>query len=163
MAKPSKAEKQVRALCVELARATGGRPVQWRMLHEIEERLGFDEKATAAALLAAIERNWIQVDQLAEKGEIELGVGLDQAPYLSARAGHGQAHGNFANNLVTFITPCPGVAAHCEEAHENQCDPRHATLPRITAMSYYDRLSADSPFGAHSKARTAGGDEYLSS
>ena len=68
MAKPSKAEKQARALCDELARATGGRPVQWRMLHEIEERLGFDEKATAAALLAAIERGWIQVDQLAEKG-----------------------------------------------------------------------------------------------
>ena len=41
--------------------------MQWRMLHEIEERLGFDEKATAAALLAAVERGWIQVDQLAEK------------------------------------------------------------------------------------------------
>jgi hypothetical protein len=39
------------------------------MQHEIEERLGFDEKATAAALLAAVERGWIQVDQLAEKGE----------------------------------------------------------------------------------------------
>jgi hypothetical protein len=60
VARASKVERQARALCGELARVTGGRPVQWRMLHEIEERLGFDEKATAAALLAALERGWIQ-------------------------------------------------------------------------------------------------------
>jgi hypothetical protein len=69
MPKRTAVDRQARALCGELARVTGGRPVQWRMLHEIEERLGFDEKATAAALLAAVERGWIQIDQLAEKRE----------------------------------------------------------------------------------------------
>jgi hypothetical protein len=44
-------DRQARALCVELARVTGGRPVQWRMLHEIEERLGFEEARSDQARL----------------------------------------------------------------------------------------------------------------
>jgi hypothetical protein len=39
-----------RALCVELARATGGMPLQWRMVRLIGPALGQDEAAVDAAI-----------------------------------------------------------------------------------------------------------------
>jgi hypothetical protein len=66
---PSKAETLARRLVTELYWMTGGRAQQWRMLAAIEQRPGFDEASTRAALLSAAERDWILVDTLAAKGE----------------------------------------------------------------------------------------------
>jgi hypothetical protein len=64
------AEALARRLVAEIYRATDGRPVQWRMLQEtIEQRLGFDQPSSTAALLAAAAHGWIRVDPLAERGE----------------------------------------------------------------------------------------------
>ena len=48
-----------RALCVELARATGGKPMQWRMVRLIGPALGQDEAAVDAAIAQAVEQGWL--------------------------------------------------------------------------------------------------------
>jgi hypothetical protein len=53
-------------------------------------------------------------------------IAADQLLDLRACAGLGQAKSYLANDFVTLITPCPGVAAHREEAHQNQRDPRYS-------------------------------------
>jgi hypothetical protein len=49
----------VRALCVELARVTDGRPLQWRMVRLIGPAVGQDEAAVDAAIAYAVERDWL--------------------------------------------------------------------------------------------------------
>ena len=48
-----------RALCVELARATGGNSLQWRMVRLIGPALGQDEAAVDAAIAQAVEQGWL--------------------------------------------------------------------------------------------------------
>ena len=48
-----------RALYVELARATGGKPLQWRMVRLIGPALGQDEAAVDAAIARAVEQGWL--------------------------------------------------------------------------------------------------------
>ena len=48
-----------RALCVELARATGGKSLQWRMVRLIGPALGQDEAAVDAAIAQAVEQGWL--------------------------------------------------------------------------------------------------------
>ena len=48
-----------RALYVELARATGGKPLQWRMVRLIGPALGQDEAAVDAAIAQAVEQGWL--------------------------------------------------------------------------------------------------------
>jgi hypothetical protein len=48
-----------RALCVELARATADKPLQWRMVRLIGPALGQDEAAVDAAIAHAVERGWL--------------------------------------------------------------------------------------------------------
>ena len=59
MAKASQVERQARALCVELARVTGGRPVQWRLTNSIGKALGLDQGASDAAIAYAIGKDWL--------------------------------------------------------------------------------------------------------
>jgi hypothetical protein len=49
----------VRALCVELALVTDGRPLQWQMVRLIGPTVGQDEAAVDAAIAYAVERNWL--------------------------------------------------------------------------------------------------------
>jgi hypothetical protein len=49
----------VRAMCVELARATGGKPLQWRMVRLIGPAIGRDEAAVDAAIAHAVEQGWL--------------------------------------------------------------------------------------------------------
>src|SRR5260370_33056421 len=46
-----------RALCVDLARVTDGRPLQWRMVRLIGPAVGQDEAAVAAAIAYAVEQD----------------------------------------------------------------------------------------------------------
>jgi hypothetical protein len=48
-----------RALCAELARATGGKPLQWRMVRLIGPALGQDEAAVDTAIAHAVEQGWL--------------------------------------------------------------------------------------------------------
>ena len=48
----------VRAMCVELARATG-KPSQWRMVRLIGPAIGQDEAAVDAAIAHAVEQGWL--------------------------------------------------------------------------------------------------------
>jgi hypothetical protein len=48
-----------RALCVELARVTRGKPLQWRMVRLIGPAIGEDEVAVDAAIAHAVERGWL--------------------------------------------------------------------------------------------------------
>ena len=59
MAKASQVERQARALCVELARVTGGWPVQWRLTNSIGKALGLDQGASDAAIAYAIGKDWL--------------------------------------------------------------------------------------------------------
>jgi hypothetical protein len=52
-------DRRVRALGVELARVTAGRPMQWRMAQTIGEAIGIDE---AAADVAIVQRDWLIAD-----------------------------------------------------------------------------------------------------
>jgi hypothetical protein len=62
MAKASKAQRQARALCVELARETGNRPMQYRMVRPIVIAAGLDDAAADAAMTYAVERGWLTTD-----------------------------------------------------------------------------------------------------
>ena len=48
-----------RALCVELARVTANRPLQWRMVRMIGPAIGQDEAAVDAAIAYAVEHGWL--------------------------------------------------------------------------------------------------------
>jgi hypothetical protein len=48
-----------RALCVELARVTANRPLQWRMVRIIGPALGHEEAAVDAAIAYAVEQGWL--------------------------------------------------------------------------------------------------------
>jgi hypothetical protein len=48
-----------RALCVELARVTDGRPLQWRMVRLIGPAVGQDEASVDAAIAYAVARDWL--------------------------------------------------------------------------------------------------------
>jgi hypothetical protein len=48
-----------RALCVELARVTDNRPMQWRMVRSIGTAAGLDDAAADAAIAYAIDREWL--------------------------------------------------------------------------------------------------------
>ena len=55
----SQAFRRARALCLELERVTGGRPVQYRMVAPIAQSIGFDAAAAEAAVALAIEQGWL--------------------------------------------------------------------------------------------------------
>ena len=48
-----------RALCVELARVTRGKPLQWQMVRLIGPTLGQDEAAGDAAITYAVDHGWL--------------------------------------------------------------------------------------------------------
>ena len=62
MAKASKAQRQARALCVELARVTGNRPMQYRMVRPTVIAAGMDDAAADAAIAYAVEKGWLTTD-----------------------------------------------------------------------------------------------------
>ena len=62
MPRVSKAERQARALCVELARVTGNRPMQYRMVQPIMIAAGLDDAAADAAIAYAVEKGWLTTD-----------------------------------------------------------------------------------------------------
>ena len=55
----SQAFTRARALCVELARVTGARPMQYRMVAPIAQSIGLDAAAADAAVALAIEQKWL--------------------------------------------------------------------------------------------------------
>jgi hypothetical protein len=59
MPKRTAVERRARALCVELARVTDGRPMQWRMAQAIGEAVGIDEAAADVAIAYAIGKDWL--------------------------------------------------------------------------------------------------------
>ena len=59
MAGASQAFRRARALCVELARVTYGRPMQYRMVAPIAQSIGLDAAAAEAAVALAIEQRWL--------------------------------------------------------------------------------------------------------
>ena len=52
-------DNTARALCVELARVTANRPLQWQMVRLIGPALGQDEAAVDAAIAYAVEHGWL--------------------------------------------------------------------------------------------------------
>ena len=52
-------DNTARALCVELARVTANRPLQWRMVRMIGPAMGQDEAAVDAAIAHAVEQGWL--------------------------------------------------------------------------------------------------------
>ena len=59
MARASRVENRARALCIELARVTDSRPMQYRMAQTIAKAVGQDEAAADATIAYAIERDWL--------------------------------------------------------------------------------------------------------
>jgi len=59
MAGASQAFTRARALCVELARVTGARPMQFRLVAPIAQSIGLDVAAADAAVALAIEQKWL--------------------------------------------------------------------------------------------------------
>jgi hypothetical protein len=59
MAEASQAFTRARALCVELARVTGARPMQYRLVAPIAQSIGLDAAAADAAVTLAIEQKWL--------------------------------------------------------------------------------------------------------
>jgi hypothetical protein len=62
MAKASKPQRQARILCVELARVTGNRPMQYRMARPIVIAAGLDDPAADPAIAFAVEKGWLTTD-----------------------------------------------------------------------------------------------------
>jgi hypothetical protein len=52
-------DSTARALCVELARVTDGRPLRWRMVQLIGPAVGQDEATADMAIAYAVERDWL--------------------------------------------------------------------------------------------------------
>ena len=59
MATASQAFRRARALCIELARVTENRPLQYRMVAPIAQSIGLDAAAADAAVALAIEQRWL--------------------------------------------------------------------------------------------------------
>src|SRR5450631_2863547 len=59
MLAPDERDSTARALCVELARVTDGRPLKWRMVRLIGPAVGQDEATVDAAIAYAVERDWL--------------------------------------------------------------------------------------------------------
>jgi hypothetical protein len=59
MPKSTAVDRRARALCVELARVTAGRPLQWRMARLIVTAAGLDDAAAYTAIAHAIRKGWI--------------------------------------------------------------------------------------------------------
>jgi hypothetical protein len=59
MAGASEAFRRARALCVELGRVTGARPMQYRLVAPIAQSIGLDAAAADAAVALAIEQKWL--------------------------------------------------------------------------------------------------------
>jgi hypothetical protein len=59
LARISEVEQQARALCVELARVTDCRPMQWRMVRLIGPAVGHDEATADMAIAYAVEQGWL--------------------------------------------------------------------------------------------------------
>jgi hypothetical protein len=57
MARQSKVERQARAVCVELARATDSRPIHWRTVGPIGQAVGLDDASAAVACAAG--QDWL--------------------------------------------------------------------------------------------------------
>jgi hypothetical protein len=76
MAKASKAERQARALCVELARVTGNRPMQYRMVRPIVIAAGMDDGAADAAIAYAVEKGWLTTDVSEDESELPPSIWL---------------------------------------------------------------------------------------
>jgi hypothetical protein len=51
-------DRQARALCVELARVTGYRPMQYRMVRLIARSVALDYKTADAAIAYSVEKRW---------------------------------------------------------------------------------------------------------
>ena len=75
--KSNVAERRARAVCVELARATGNRPMQYRMVRPIVMAAGLDDAAADAAIAYAVDKGWLVTD-IAEEGP-PLGICLTDA------------------------------------------------------------------------------------
>jgi hypothetical protein len=85
MAGASQAFRRARALCVELARVTGARPLQCRMVALIAQSIGLDAAAADAAVALAIEQKW-----LVRSGELPNSVRLtDEGRHLTVINGYG--------------------------------------------------------------------------
>jgi len=65
--KSNVAENRARAVCIELARATGNRPMQYRMVRPIILAAGLDDAAADAAIPYAVDKGWLVTD-IAEEG-----------------------------------------------------------------------------------------------
>jgi hypothetical protein len=59
MPKRTAVDRRARALCVELARVTAGRPLQWRMARLITTAAGLDDAAAYTAIAHAIRKGWL--------------------------------------------------------------------------------------------------------
>jgi hypothetical protein len=59
VARASQVEKHARALCAELARVTGGRPMQYRMVRPIVITADLNDAAAEAAIAYAVEKGWL--------------------------------------------------------------------------------------------------------
>ena len=59
MPKSTAVDRRARALCVELARVTAGRPLQWRMARLIVTAAGLDDAAAYTAIAHAIRKGWL--------------------------------------------------------------------------------------------------------
>ena len=55
----SQVERRARALCVELARATRGRPMHWCTVDSIMAAAGVADAAADDAIAYAVERDWL--------------------------------------------------------------------------------------------------------
>lgn len=59
MTRASHIVRRARALCAELARVTGGRPMQYRMVAPVAQSIGLDAADAEDAVALAIEQKWL--------------------------------------------------------------------------------------------------------
>jgi hypothetical protein len=59
MPKSTAVDRRARALCVELARVTAGRPLQWQLARLIATAAGLDDAAAYTAIAHAIRKGWL--------------------------------------------------------------------------------------------------------
>ncbi len=55
-------DRTAKAMREDVVRVAGGRPCHWVAVHDIAQRLGLDDKASAAAVRRAIEQGWLVAD-----------------------------------------------------------------------------------------------------
>ena len=94
MAKASKAQRQARALCVELARVTGNRPMQYRMVRPIVIAAGLDDADADAAIAYAVEKGWLTTDVAEDESGRRTVFALQTmaARWRLPQSGHGRAN-----------------------------------------------------------------------